>query len=54
MRCRFFGFFGYLCECGVCVAIWLVLGIAYVILGCAVVVKKMVLWLFLGGRGYGG
>ena len=38
MRCRFFGFFGYLCECGICVAIWLILGIAYGILGCVVVV----------------
>ena len=38
MRCRFLGFFGYLCGCGICVAIWLVLDIAYGLLGCVVVV----------------
>ena len=33
-----FWIFGYLCECGICVAIWLVMGIAYGILGCVVVI----------------
>ena len=38
MRCRFFGLFGYLCGCGVCVVEWLVWGIVHGTLKCVVVV----------------